>query len=110
MNSNKLPDNFEYLKEMYEDGYFPTHLVDKIKASIKEVVSFIEEGGRSIEEIQTAFDKMTHEINDLQDEFVENGSEIETAARESIGATVDNILKHFEIDIDTEEAIRERDW
>jgi hypothetical protein len=53
---------------------------------------------------------MTIAINELQEEFEENDSEIETAARESIGATVDSVIKFFNIDIDIEEAIRERDW
>ena len=49
-------------------------------------------------------------INDLQEEFDENDSEIETVARECIAATVACILEWFGIPIDTEEAIRERDW
>lgn len=49
-------------------------------------------------------------INDLQEAFDENDSEIETVARESIAASVAYILKWFDIPIDTEEAIRERDW
>ncbi len=49
-------------------------------------------------------------INDLQEEFDENDSEIETVARDSIGVTVEKILNYFGIDIDIEEAIRERDW
>jgi hypothetical protein len=47
-------------------------------------------------------------INELQEEFEENESEIETGARESIGETVERILEYFEIDIDSEEAMRER--
>jgi Family of unknown function (DUF5713) len=110
MSQKKLPADFEYLPDMYSDGYFPNFLVDKVREIIKEAVVFIEEGGHSTEEIQGAFDQMTSGINELQEEFEENGSEIETAARESIGATVDNIIKLFNIDIDIEEAIRERDW
>ena len=49
-------------------------------------------------------------INDLQDEFDEHDSEIETAARESIGQTEDNILAHYGIAIDGETAIGARDW
>ena len=106
----KLPAEFEYLKDMYRDDYFPNFLIDKLRDTIKNVVSFIEEGNHSKEEIQQSFDRMTLEINSLQEEFEENESEIETVARESIGETIDNILKYFNIDIDVEEAIRERDW
>ena len=45
-----------------------------------------------------------------QAEFDENDSEIETVARECIASTVAYILAWFGIPIDTEEAIRERDW
>ena len=49
-------------------------------------------------------------INDLQEEFDENGSEIETVARDCIGENVGYVLKWFDISIDVEEVIRERDW
>lgn len=106
----KLPADFEYLLDMYQDGYFPDFLVDKVKAEIVRVVAFIEEGGHSTKQIQEALDQMTVAINGLQDEFLENDSEIETGAREAIGDTIERILKFFELDIDVEEAIRERDW
>lgn len=108
--NKKLPEDFAYLPEMYYDTYFPKFLVDKLKEVIKEVVTFIENGNHSGNEIQEAFDQMVFKINNLQDDFFENGSEIETAARESIGMTVEGILKYFEITIETEEAIRKRDW
>ncbi|HVX50223.1 MAG TPA: DUF5713 family protein [Chitinophagaceae bacterium] len=110
MSVAKLPADFEFLKDMYEDGYFPNFLVDKVKSIIQETVSYIEEGNHSTEDIQTSFDEMTLKINALQDEFEENDSEIESVARDSIGTTVESILTYFNIDIDTEEAIRERDW
>ena len=62
------------------------------------------------DEVQAKLDQMTEEINRLQGEFEENESELETAARESIGETVDGVLKFFDVDIDIEEAIRVRDW
>jgi Family of unknown function (DUF5713) len=110
MKMQKLPEDFEYLQEMYSDEYFPNFLVDKLRQVIEETVSFIEQGTHSIAEIQAAFDQMTLKINDLQNDFEANDSEIETVARESIGVTVEEILKHFEIGIEVEEAIRERDW
>ena len=110
MASVKLPNDFQYLKDMYNDDYFPNDLVDKVKQAIQKVVAFIEEGDHSNEEIQNAFDTMTITINGLQEEFEENDSELETGARESIGETVIQILEHFKIDLDVEEAIREREW
>lgn len=49
-------------------------------------------------------DKMTLAINDLQEEFVENDSEIETVARDSIAETIIYILDFFNINIDIEDA------
>ncbi|GGG71814.1 DUF5713 family protein [Paenibacillus radicis (ex Gao et al. 2016)] len=70
----------------------------------------MEQGNQDIEEIQAKHDFAIHAINDMAEEFDENGSEIKTVARESIAQTVEEILAFFGIDIDTEEAIRERDW
>jgi len=99
-----------YLADMYEDGYFPDFLVDKIKTLLQGVVTYLENGEHSLEDIQSKFDEMTESINVLNEEFYENESELETVARESIGETVDYILQHFSLDIDVEEAIRNRDW
>lgn len=110
MSHKKLPEDFVYLADMYNDDYFPKFLVDKLKGFLKEVVQFIEQGTHTTEEIQQELDKAVLMINEMEDEFNENDSEIETAARESIGETVENILSYFEIGIDTETAIRMREW
>lgn len=44
------------------------------------------------------------------DEFYENDSEIETIARESIASTIDYILEWFNINIDLETALAEREF
>lgn len=49
-------------------------------------------------------------INDLQEEFEENESELETVAKENIAETVEYILKWFNIDIDVEDAIGKHEW
>lgn len=110
MSTPKLPEDFEYLKEMYDDTFFPNFLVDKIKEIIQEVVTFLESGNHSMVQIQDAFDAMTLKINAMQNEFDEHDSELETVARESIADTVDQILSYFDIDLDIEEAIRVREW
>ena len=103
-------DESLYLADMYDDDYFPIFLVDKVKSYIVDVVQYLEFGERNIDDIQEKFDAMTEHINFLHEEFEENDSEIETGARESIGETVRHILKHFNLGIDVEEAIRNRDW
>ena len=60
--------------------------------------------------IQSALDEAVEGINDLQAEFDENDSEIETVARDTIGETVAYILEWFDINIDIEDALGARDW
>ena len=110
MNMKKFDANYYMLEDMYEDDYYPTFLVDKIKKQLQKVIDLLESGETDTEVIQETLDKVVLEINDLQEEFDENDSEIETVARDSIGVTVDYILKWFDISIDIEEAIREREW
>lgn len=106
----KFDENYDLLKDMYNDGYFPNFLVDKIKDLILELVAYLEMGEQDTFKIQEKLDEMTLAINGLQDEFDENDSEIETVARDSIGGSVEYVLQWFSIDIEIEDAIRERDW
>ncbi len=102
--------NYKLLDEMYQDEYFPNFLVDKIKDELQRVIDLLENGEIDTEIVQEKLDEVVCAINDLQDEFDENDSEIETVARDCIGETVGYILEWFDIPIDIEEAVRERDW
>lgn len=106
----KFDTEYKLLNDMYEDGYFPDFLVDKVKKLVQNVIDFLETEEKDLETIQNKFDEMTLAINDLQEEFEENDSELETGAREIIGETVEYILKWFDIDLDVEDAIGEREW
>lgn len=106
----QFDENYQLLSEMYQDDYFPDFLVDKIKDLLQQVIELLENGETDLAVIQNRFDEIVEEINDLQDEFAENDSEIETVARDSIGESVDYILHWFNIDIDVEDAIGARDW
>ena len=106
----KFDKNYKLLKEMYEDDYYPVFLVDKVRDEIQKVIDLLESGETDTEVVQEKLDEAVLAINDLQEEFDENESEIETVARDCIGVTIDYILKWFGIPIDMEEAIRERDW
>lgn len=94
----------------FDESYFPDFLVDKVKALIQNVIDCLETGERDLNNIQKKFDEMTLAINDLEEEFEDNDSELETVARDSIGMTVEYILKWFNVDIDVEDAIGEREW
>jgi len=102
--------NYKLLDEMYQDGYFPNFLVDKVRDELQKVIALLEGGEKGAAVIQQKLDEVVRTINDLQEEFDENGSEIETAARDSIGETVEYILMWYGIDIGIEEALRLRDW
>lgn len=110
-NSMKTFDNdYVLLDDMYQDTYFPNDLVDLVKQQIMKVICLLETGETNTEIVQTALDEMTIAINDLQEAFDEQDSEIETVARDSIAVTVAYILQWFAIPIDIETAIQERDW
>ncbi len=102
--------NYKLLEEMYQDEYYPDFLVDRVRDEIQKVISLLESGETDTEAVQEKLDEAVCAINDLQEEFDENDSEIETVARECIAAAVAYILEWFGIPIDTEEAVRERDW
>ena len=102
--------NYKMLDEMYQDEYYPDFLVDKVKEELQKVIRLLESGETDVGAVQKILDEAVCGINDLQEEFDENDSEIETVARDCIGVTVAYILEWFNIPIDTEEAIRDRDW
>ena len=85
------PD-YKLLDEMYQDDYYPVFLVDKVKDELQKVIDLLESGETDTEVVQEKLDEAVCGINDLQDEFYENNSEIETVARDCIGVTVDYIL------------------
>ena len=101
---------YKLLDEMYQDEYYPNLLVDKVKDELQKVIDLLEGSETDTEVVQETLNEAVCGVNDLQEEFDEHGSEIETVARECIAATVAYILEWFNIPIDTEEAIRERDW
>ena len=102
--------NYKLLDDMSQDYCYPAFLVDKVKDERQKFIDLLESGETDTEVIQETLDEAVCGINDLQEEFDENDSEIETVARDCIGVTVAYILEWFGIPIDIEEAIRERDW
>ncbi|MDO3410351.1 DUF5713 family protein [Saccharibacillus sp. CPCC 101409] len=99
-----------YLQNMYRDDYYPDFLVDKIKARLEQLAQFLQAGPQDNEAVQRKLDEMTLAINEIQDEFYEHDSELETVARDCIAETTEQILQAFGVDIDLETALRERDW
>lgn len=96
---------------MYSDSYFPKVLVDKCKNILLELCDNIEtQNPQNHKELYTLTQAATIKINNLQDEFYEYDSEIETGARECLGADFDFIAKAYGFNADIEELIATRDW
>lgn len=108
-NQSINPDNF--LDEMYQDNYFPDHLVDKCKDVLIRMCEKIEETNpKTLDELYVITHASTEEFNDLEEEFNENDSEIETAARECIASEFYNIASAYGFEADIEELIAPREW
>jgi hypothetical protein len=103
--------NYHFLEEMYADDYFPNFIVDKGREILVNLCEAIElEKPKSLNELYKLTHAATEKFNSLADEFYENDSEIETAARECIGADFGNISKSYGFEADGEELIATRDW
>src|SRR5215468_10692269 len=107
---NEKVREYTFLQPMLADTYFPKHLVAKGQDLLRQLAERIEREAPEGEAVYGLTRATTEAFNELQDEFWEAGSEIETAAREAIGADVEFILKAYGYDVDIEEAIGNRDW
>lgn len=110
--SNELVRNYAFLEDMYDDDYFPNKLVDKGKAILVELCFKIEDTKpKTLEDLYKLTHSATDQFNELQEEFEENDSEIETAARDCIGVDFEFIATSYGFeDADVEELIATRDW
>ena len=110
--TNQEIQHYPFLKEMYDDGYFPDFLVDKGKDILLRLCENIEtQKPENLEALYTLTHAATDEFNDLAELFYENDSEIETAARDCIGTDFYELVKRYGYaDADIEELIASRDW
>ena len=110
--TNKAILSHKFLEDMYNDGYFPDFLVDKIKKILTDLCEEIEAQAPSTnEELYVLTHTATEKINDLEEEFESNDSELETGAREDMGVNFDFIVLSYGFkDADLEEVIAPRDW
>ncbi|MCF2527322.1 DUF5713 family protein [Yinghuangia soli] len=101
-----------YLKPLYEDDYYPDHVLDKGKAILLRLCERIEaEQPTDLPALYVLTHAATEEFNDLEVEFDKAGSEIETVAREEIAEDFWFIANAYGFtDADHEELIATRDW
>ncbi|MGW4508853.1 DUF5713 family protein [Streptomyces sp. NPDC004436] len=75
----------EFLRQMYDDAYFPDRVVDRGKAILLRLCERIEaERPSDVQSLYALTRAATEEFNLLDREFVAAGSGIETVAREWI--------------------------
>ncbi|TDU73361.1 hypothetical protein EI77_01831 [Prosthecobacter fusiformis] len=100
-----------FLEKMYSDEYFPPALVDKLKDILMKWCEEIEAvKPADLPALYELSHEATEQINQLAEEFEENESEIETAAREAIAADFRFIAAAYGYEADIEELIAPRDW
>ncbi|MFY0674992.1 MAG: hypothetical protein JXQ87_16445 [Bacteroidia bacterium] len=101
----------KFLGCMYNDSYFPKVLVDKCKNILLGMCNDIEtQKPADLKQLYKLSHAATERINDLESEFDENDSEIETVARECLAMNFESIAKAYGFDADIEELIATREW
>lgn len=109
---NAQMNDHAFLRGMYDDGYFPDFLVDKVKSILMTLCGEIEAANSLDHDVLlTLTHRATEKINALQDEFDENHSELETVARDVIASDFEYIVRAYGFkDVDIEDVIAPRDW
>ena len=107
---NEKVKEHTFLQPMLADSYFPKHLVAKGQDLLRQLAERIEREAPEGEAVYELTRATTCAFNELQREFCEAGSDIETAARDAIGSDIEFILKAYGYDVDIEKAIGNRDW
>jgi len=107
---NESISHRKFLESMFEDDYYPKHLVEKGQRLLVDLAERIEREAPKGEAVYVLTHATTEAFNELQEEFFEAESEIETCAREAIAEDIGFILDAYGYTFDIEEAIAPRDW
>jgi len=109
--TNMKAINYSFLRDMYEDGFFPDFLVDKGKKILIDFCLEIEHTKpKDLKSLYLLSHKATNKFNELNLEFEENDSEIETVARDCICVDFESLAKIYGFDADIEELTATREW
>ena len=96
---------------MLNDDYFPNDLVLEGVEILKHLCVEIEhEKPKTLEKLYILTHNATEKFNQLDEKMQENGSEIETMAREWIAEEFGLIAKSYGFAADIEDLIEPRDW
>ncbi|MEV0687053.1 DUF5713 family protein [Nocardia sp. NPDC050378] len=110
--TNRQITEHPFLREMYEDPYYPDAVLDRCKAVLLRLCGTIEsERPSDLAALYVLTQAATAEFNDLEAEFEAADSEIETVARELIAEDFCLIAAAYGFpDADSEELLAGRDW
>ncbi|MFI6288899.1 DUF5713 family protein [Streptomyces sp. NPDC051018] len=110
--SNQQVAGRAFLQPLYEDPYFPDHVLDKGRAILLRLCERIEaERPPDLAALYVLTEGATEEFNRLEAEFEAAGSEIETVAREEIAEDFWFVATAYGFpDADVEKLIAARDW
>lgn len=109
--TNPQTKNYTFLTCMYRDSHFPAFLVDKCKNILVHLCSEIEtKKPGNLDELYKLTQASVQLINDLEDDFFENDSELETAAAECFASDFQFIATAYGFNADVEELIATRNW
>ncbi|MCC5580196.1 hypothetical protein IMZ11_31675 [Microtetraspora sp. AC03309] len=110
--TNQQVVTYAFLRGMYEDGYFPDHVVDKGKAILLRLCERIEaERPPDLAALYVLTEAATEEFNTLEADFEAAGSGIETTAREMIAEDFWFVASAYGFaEADAEELVAARDW
>lgn len=103
---------FNFLEKMYADSFYPKELVKKGEKILIDLCLKIDKSKpEELNQLYVLTQTATDRFNDLQDEFLEQDSELETIAREAIAESFMLIAKTYGFpEADIEELIANRDW
>ncbi|MFJ3900145.1 DUF5713 family protein [Streptomyces sp. NPDC090025] len=101
-----------FLRQMYDDPYFPDPLVDRGRLILLRLCARVEaEEPTDLGGLYALTEAATERFNALEGEFVAAGSEIETVARECICEEFCFVASAYGFeDADAEKLTAVRDW
>ncbi|WP_449064987.1 DUF5713 family protein [Planomonospora algeriensis] len=110
--TNQQIIDHDFLKGMYDDGYFPDHVVDEGRAILLRLCGRIEaERPQDLAALYALTQDATEEFNALEAEFEAAGSGIETVAREVIAEDFWFVASAYGFaEADVEELVAAREW
>lgn len=110
--TNERVRGHAFLAGLYEDAYFPDHVVDRGRRILLDLCGRIEaERPSDLVALYALTEEATERFNALEAEFEAAGSEIETVAREEIAEDFWVVASAYGFqDADVEKLIAAREW